>query len=191
MTKPRFTYEILQDGEPEDPRRWDNVAKFAFFHKRLSLPNDSDRECDDYGSWEELETALKKHYNIVAIEPVYMYDHSGLTIATKPFSCPWDSGQIGFAFVTREEVLNEHPGRQNLTKALKQWAAAILESEVKTYDMYLRGDVWGYTIYDDGTEIESCWSFFGHDYCKQEAESICKTLEASHWKQLDWVEELA
>ena len=27
--------------------------------------------------------------------PLYLYDHSGITMNTTGFSCPWDSGQVG------------------------------------------------------------------------------------------------
>lgn len=28
--------------------------------------------------------------------PLYLYDHSGITMNTTGFSCPWDSGQVGW-----------------------------------------------------------------------------------------------
>lgn len=42
-----------------------------------------------------------------------------------------------------------------------------LRSEVKTYDLYLRGEVFGYVIEDQqGNHIDSCWGFFGYDHAK-------------------------
>ena len=39
------------------------------------------------------------------------------------------------------------------------------------YDQYLTGDVWGYVIEDsESHEIESCWGFYGEDYCMAEGE---------------------
>jgi hypothetical protein len=73
-----------------------------------------------------------------AILPVYLYDHSGVTISTRPFSCPWDSGQVGFIYVTRETC--EETG-ENFDAAEK-----ILKAEIETLDQYLTGDVWHYCI---------------------------------------------
>jgi len=61
-----------------------------------------------------------------------------------------------------------------------------LNSEVETYDQYLTGDVWGYTIYEIETcdkghehenEVDSCWGFFGHDECEKEGNAVIKYLE--------------
>ena len=53
-----------------------------------------------------------------------------------------------------------------------------MEQEVKTYDQYLTGDVWGYIIEDDSGEVlDSCWGFFGHDYCEEEAKAQLKYWE--------------
>ena len=45
-----------------------------------------------------------------------------------------------------------------------------MEGEVKEYDQYLTGDVWGFIIEDDdGNELDSHWGFFGFDDCKAAA----------------------
>lgn len=36
------------------------------------------------------------------ILPLYLYDHSGITISTVPFSCPWDSGQVGWIYAPKD-----------------------------------------------------------------------------------------
>ena len=40
-------------------------------------------------------------------------------------------------------------------------ADRLLESEVKTYDDYISGNCYGFQLYKDGEEINSCWGFFG------------------------------
>ena len=46
-------------------------------------------------------------------------------------------------------------------------AEVDMESEVEVYDQYLRGEVYGYTLYeqeeDEWVEQESCWGFYGDD----------------------------
>ena len=40
------------------------------------------------------------------ILPLYLYDHSGITISTGPFSCPWDSGQVGWIKAPKDTFRN-------------------------------------------------------------------------------------
>ena len=46
-------------------------------------------------------------------------------------------------------------------------AIEIMEGEVEVYDQYLRGEVYGYTLYeqedDEWTEEDSCFGFYGDD----------------------------
>jgi hypothetical protein len=175
-----YLIEIFPDNNPDDPRNWDNLGKMVCFHKRYSLGDNHDYNHSDYNSWDEMEKAIVKNENVAVILPLYLYDHSGITISTTSFSCRWDSGQIGFIYVSKEDVLKEFGGRI-VTKKLKEKAEAILKGEVKTYDQYLVGDVYGYKIskvsiceqgHEHKEEIDSCWGFYGEDYCMEEAEGI-------------------
>lgn len=97
------------------------------------------------------------------ILPLYLYDHGGITISTGSFSCPWDSGQVGYIYLTPQTIADEWQGDRDK-------AESYLRGEVETYDQYLTGDVYGFIIEDDeGDTLESCWGFFGADYCKAEA----------------------
>jgi hypothetical protein len=121
--------------------------------------------------------------NNVCILPVFMYDHSGITISTGPFSCPWDSGQVGIIYVTKETCEKQQIKFED--------AENILKGEIKVLDQYLTGDVWGYTIYstedeefanqivtheddlpDDRNHEDSCCGFFGYEYCKDTAKDL-------------------
>ena len=111
------------------------------------------------------------------ILPVFLYDHSGLAMNTIGFHCPWDSGQVGFVYVTLEAVWQEF-GLKRVTKALREKAADILRLEIVSYDAYLGGRVYGYVIERDGEEVDACWGFFG-DYeldCLSEARAFVDQL---------------
>lgn len=117
--------------------------------------------------------------------PLYLYDHSGITMSTGSFSCPWDSGQVGFIYVSKKKAREEYGP---LTKKNLERVYTYLRGEVETYDQYLRGDVYGFVLKkvtpagygkaecgaDDlecvqvyeGEKVEetdSCWSFYGSD----------------------------
>ena len=40
--------------------------------------------------------------------PLYLYDHSGITMNTGGFSCPWDSGQVGWIFADGNAIRREY-----------------------------------------------------------------------------------
>jgi hypothetical protein len=57
-------------------------------------------------------------------------------------------------------------------------AMECIQGECKALDQYLTGDVWGYVIKDkDGETIDSCWGFYGHDYCETEGKSMLAYLD--------------
>lgn len=109
------------------------------------------------------------------ILPLYLYDHSGLSISTRKFSCSWDSGQVGYIFLSYEQAQREWPS-DTLEESIER-ATKYLEAEVNEYDAFMRGDVVGWIAEDEeGEEIDSCWGFYpdekgNHDYAIEEAKS--------------------
>ena len=90
----------------------------------------------------------------IVILPLYLYDHSGITMNTTGFSCPWDSGQVGWTYATKESILREFGGNE-LNTEKRARAKTLLVGEVDSYDHFLRGDVWQARIFEGGEEIES------------------------------------
>lgn len=193
----RFQYKIVQDTDPSNPRKeWENAGTMACYHSRYSLGDKNgpqelidavcaawnrisakDREEIDYSSNPAIYAEMFQKYNLGIILPLHLYDHSGLSISTGAFSCPWDSGQIGWIFMTYATVRKEY---KHVSKETKKRAESLLRSEVETYNMYLTGDVWGYIVRDNTTgEEESCWGYYGHEYCKEEALAMLKYMKES------------
>lgn len=143
-------------------------------------------------------------HNIVESLPLWLYDHSGITIScgerVYPYNDMWDSGQVGWILAFKDKLMKEtceyvldengerikevhhHEGHPDTwsykTRKLSEdtWRARakeIMESEVETYDLYLRNEVYGFTLYqetssdeDDSTEweeIEAVGGFLGSD----------------------------
>lgn len=92
------------------------------------------------------------------IEPLYLMDHSGISMSTSPYSCPWDSGQVGFAVITHEEIIQEFG---EVTKDTLTQAKANIEGEVSDYDLYLTGEVYYYQYHEDGELVSSCGGLCG------------------------------
>ncbi len=157
-----YKIKIYADDIPSNPRiEWDNLGHMVCFHKKYNLGDkDNPYKTFDYESWEEMEKVIIKEEKAYIILPLYLYDHSGITISTTPFSCRFDSGQVGFIYITKDEILKEFSCK-NITKTIKEKATNILKSEIKIYNLYLTGQVYGYIIDDlDGNNIDSCYGFF-------------------------------
>lgn len=184
-----LTLQIYPDIHPDSPREWDNTATMACWHGRYTLGDerpasdphtymmelacpDLEEELDEiwvrrYGDkpWDDKEQREWTEYVKAAIEkrfdekfyslPLYLYDHGGITMSTSSFSCQWDSGQVGFIYIAKDG------------NAVEDWEQAkrTMQSEVETYDQYLRGEVHGFVLLDEeGNELDACWGFYGSDY---------------------------
>jgi hypothetical protein len=89
--------------------------------------------------------------------PLYLYDHGDITISHGRFSCMWDSGQVGWHYITKDTLDREWGGDIKT-------ARRCLEGELEEYDHYLRGNVWCFVIEDEeGDVVESCSGFIGDD----------------------------
>lgn len=156
------------DESPENPRKWDNVTTMVCLNKGYSLGDKHDYDSSDYNSWDEMEQRIKEDYKRYMIKPLYLYDHGGITISTSPFSCNWDSGQIGFVLI-EEKKWKMCMGETEVTE---ERLNEIINNEVKEYDQYLRGDVYGVKVFEKCTcdkghihenEIHACWGFYSEE----------------------------
>jgi hypothetical protein len=161
-TKGNKTLEIFADNDPQNPREDENLSTMVCLHNRYSLGDKHSYKQDDYNSWDEMKEAIIKKEKTAIILPLYLYDHSGITIRTTPFGDRWDSGQVGFVFISKEKIRTEY-GVKRITKFLIDRVTFYIKSEVKTYDQYLTGDVYGFKLLENGEETDSCWGFFGSD----------------------------
>lgn len=172
---------IYQDSDPTDPRSLDytdsNVGIMICSHKAYTLGDKQIRD-SEFESWNNLEEKLKKDEKAIAILPLYLYDHSGITMRTTPFGDRWDSGQVGFIYTTKEKMKDR--GKVSLEE-VKDW----LREEVKTYDQYLTGDVYGFKLFElkNGTwqESDSSWGYYGSD---DKESGILDAVPKSNWKRV-------
>lgn len=196
-----YLLKIEEDECPEDPRNWYNLCTMICWHRSYRLGDkhsfDNPDEfmqhlyldvtgkhwCDDHESddWQDVYKELQKT-DLVLIKQINLYDHSGITVSTSsgyPYNDRWDSCCVGFIYVTKKTIFKECG---NITEEnWKERADQYLEGEMKTYDQYLRGDVYGFFLtkkvvkqdkcphcgevireYEDEEEVDSCWGFYGH-----------------------------
>lgn len=150
-----YNITIDYDDNAESPREWsESPFTMACYHSKYNL-GDSKAP-----SREELEDIIKSDLYIKL--PLYLLDHSGLSISTGGFSCSWDSGQVGIIYISLEDA-NKHFGNYEVEQIEK-----YMRSEVSTYDDYLTGNVYNYLIEDkDGESVNGgCSGFYGYDHEK-------------------------
>lgn len=131
----------------------------------MTGPNPDPRAVDN-----TMLNVISKKYLML---PLYLLDHSGLAMKTTSFHDPWDSGQVGWIYVSKEDALKEFGG-EKMTGAIKEKAEGLMRSEVAAYDCYLRGECYGFELYKDGELSDSCWGFMGdfNEVCKDMADYL-------------------
>ncbi len=167
------TVNIYFDPHAESPRgkEWrENFGTMVCWHRRYDLGDE--QASRDFDSIQDLIAS----YEARIVLPLGLYDHSGITMyvgaGTHPSGCDtagWDSGQVGFIFVTAEKIREEY-GVKRITQSVLDKAEALLRSEVEEYDDYLTGECYGFVVDEDGPDEDSCWGFIGDmSYCKEQA----------------------
>ena len=174
-----------------DLKTYDNYFKKWFTAHTAEAPLDmqdwdlGDAILDAMGTGDLVTLAERK----ALISPLYLYDHSIQSISMKSFvgrahHADWDSGQIGWVYVTHEDIKKEYGdvSPESIARAEK-----LLKSEVETYDHYMRGECYGFQLYDKkGDEIDSCWGFIGDfdeakkdisDYLPKDAMKLAENIE--------------
>lgn len=160
MDKDDFLREMYLDTVGHDEagmkryERMVNIVSSRFRHG----PKTEERAID-----EAMQKVISEKYLML---PLYLYDHSGLAMSTESFSgraphAEWDSGQVGWIYVSKEDALKEFDA-DKMTGAIRQKADALMRSEVAAYDSYLRGECYGFELYKNGELSDSCWGFMGN-----------------------------
>jgi hypothetical protein len=183
-----FRVEISEDQDIESPRTFENFSKMICYCNKYQLGDENPKcypdeylyqvMCDrelfvnskslpDEIKLEDIHKYINKHFYFL---PLYLYDHSGISISTRPFSCPWDSRQIGFIYAPR----GCFDGPEGFE---------ILEEEVKVYNQYLNGEVYYYVVKDqEGDILDFCGGFYSLKDCKAEAVNSASYISSSQAK---------
>lgn len=158
-----FILKTYHEEHPLSPRElYDSRPTIVTWYKECFEEEGS----KVYGTPNDFSAYAKKHgYHYL---PVFGYSHGGLTIATTPFNCPWDSGFIGFVYITPDQLKAWQPTWKNLTKKRRESIKEWLKADVNLWDDYFNGRVYGFTITESHEEyekeIDSLWGIYGNDY---------------------------
>jgi len=174
-----YNVRIEQDNDPMHPRKdHDNLGTMVCFHTRYNLGDETHIEHDWFGGWNEMKefilTPDDKEYSeylgegmgaVIAL-PLSLYDHSGISMSVG-VSRGWDCGQVGFIYCTQKDI--------DAAGMTLEDAERHLRGEVETYNAFISGDIYGFTVEDEsGEHIDSCWGFYGYDAAKEAITNIIR-----------------
>jgi hypothetical protein len=175
---------IHVDETPMSPRDWDNLGTMVHWHRRYDLGDTSFDDWDIGPHTIENPNVALRYLRLIhgaVIVPLGLLDHSGLSMyaggGPHAFdSAGWDSGTVGFIYVTRARIVEEYGDD---SPESREQARRCMLAEIETYDQYLRGDVYGYTVEDEaGNVLDSCWGFYGTEYAMDEARAAAECYRA-------------
>ena len=148
-THPNIFVDIVLDPYPEEPDTFPVYITYSS-GSRYKLGN------QQLNNHEHSKVARKIRDGEYVGLPVWAYVHGGSQIAaseTNPFSCPWDSGQSGWAYVT--------PPQMKLFYGDDKAAAlADLKVTVEGFSNYLQREVYGWQLRVDDVCVNSCYGFY-------------------------------
>lgn len=182
IEKDNLRLTISYDTDAMNPREDDCGlgSRMVCFHKRYNMPNEENYDYNDYNSWKEFEQQIRKDNDIAILLNVFMYEHSGVSLSTAR-TCQWDSGQVGFMYITKP-MIRQLRNCKYVTKKILEQEEQYLRNQIKIYGKYMNGDVYGFQleeievksykkVYSNGeesedieekeyNEIDSCWGFY-------------------------------
>lgn len=169
------TIKIEYDNDSESPFEWGQYSFLSFHNNMRNINNESTEQIDieDLGIKEVFKKINKDNIFI----PMYLFDHSGWTVSSAPFSCSWDSGMAGLLYISKERIRKEFSWKKITTKR-KNEIKKYLEGFIETLDSFYTSSVYSYRIineYDD--VIDSCYGYYDREHCIEDAKHTLKENE--------------
>ena len=172
---------ISHDEDMESPRSWSNMGTMVCLHNKYLLGDTpQDIAKGDFNSWDEVRDEIVRRGGVLIL-PLGLYDHGGISMYVGSSHDRWDGGQVGFIYVTQDDLDREGVSIEK--------AEDILKHEVEVYDKYLRGEFVQYRVEKDNTcptckhtepdFIDSCSGYGSTDEALSEARSIIDSYEVS------------
>jgi len=176
-TRNGLKIRISQDHDAESPSAWGDDNLFLVgYHRDFSVDGPKEKgylildknECATIlrGNVDPEDLGIQNILNKYHVFALSAYIHSGVKlylgdIVCAPFDTPsssggrgWDTSLLGAVLVAK----TEWPEQDKAEEAA--------QGLVNTWNGYLSGNVYGYTIEDaQGEHLDSCWGFYG-DYDK-------------------------
>lgn len=198
----KYLLDITQDNFAENPMEWGNLGTFLTWEDSYESPCRNDYSSPEEffneflgeDKWEEIydkhDSAIdfvndiQKHFDRKGyiVYPISKFEHTEVKYFIDVDS-GFDSGVVGFAIVSKDEVRKIY----NTKQVSKDKVKKDFEQSLELYTDYANGYVFGFTLMDmEQEEIDSCFGFYGFD---QDTNGLMETVNESleHETKLeDW-----
>ena len=162
-SKDKWELKISYDEFSDSPRNWDNLGEICVSDRCRYTNDESGFGGDDVLTWcdekKDLETLEKMGYIVL---PLSYYDHSGVSIYVGGKCDAWDSGRLGWYIVSKDKIRKEY-GVKRISSKLRKKVESIMRSEVETFNHYINGEVYGFTLYHNDEEVDCSGGFYEDD----------------------------
>jgi hypothetical protein len=137
----------IEGGKTESGIQWETHVDYDYdttdirsdFYIIGTLGTGRHIKVDEYcDNMDEFDAALKAE-DILYYQPLFMLAHSGVSVSLGGYNDPWDSGQCGFACITRDDATEWN--------ILPHEYEEFLSNQVRNFDAALRGEVYRFDIY--------------------------------------------
>lgn len=170
---------ILPDEMNEDPRtNMDFLGLYWIFGKYSNNSDPHTIDPTNFTGFGAMEDWVRKDRSLAWVSPLYCYEHSGSTVSLSPFSCIWDSGQLGFVACTRAQVFGTW-GWKRITAKRRKVIDEAMRAEFETFKAWWEGEVYGWVIVDGDTTVDSCWGYYGKKYAEEDGNQELERLKAA------------
>lgn len=163
VTKPRL--EIRYEDNSESPREWDNLGYFITCDPHYESPDKNPQLERIVGQTSNVASSVEYHmemikkqmaaesaYKVIAIYPIAKYEHGGITYRRGYFN-GYDWSNNGFYIITDRT--------QSIMGTPHDKFHKVIDQELKTYNQYVNGEIYSFTLYDnDGNVEDSCSGFY-------------------------------
>ena len=134
-----FVFRVIADPDPVDLRADDPVTRIVTWTRRLVVGDEHD--------FEDPDAFLASVQPDDIVLPLYVHDHSGISLALGPFNDRWDSGQAGYVLVTSEKLR-----AIGVDPADTERVGEIVAGEVGEQQRYLNGECYQVDAHQTVTE---------------------------------------
>ena len=129
-------------------------------------------EVEEFNEWRDLEE-IAKAISYCAEAPkllsqkgvlmtVYRFEHSDVAYSTKPFNDRWDSGAVGFIWVSDAEL-----AEQEMADIPKEDIRKILDAEVEEYSAWANGDTHTVMLSKDDVVVDCIGGYYGDEQLEE------------------------
>ncbi|MEG1140908.1 MAG: hypothetical protein RSE41_00355 [Clostridia bacterium] len=148
--------KVYHTDNAENPRYWCNLFTLITHtgnRNYQSLFDIVSKDFEDTFNQTKKRTSSFNKENIVF--NLYAYIHGDISLSTEPYGDAFDSGLIGLAVISREDVLKTYKVKR-ITKKIKQLLRDNLKNELDILKQYANGRVYYCEYYKDGVMEDSC-----------------------------------